>query len=67
MKDVQKEIYYVVFTDKETGLTGAKNYIDYETAVAEAKLMRRNERYANVEVTGKPPLTSFDGRTHRGF
>lgn len=51
MKNVQEEIYYVVFTDKETSLVGAKNYIDYETAVAEAKLMRRNERYYDVDVT----------------
>lgn len=51
MTDVQKEIYYVVFTNKETGLVGAKNYIDYETAVAETKLMRRNERYYDVYVT----------------
>lgn len=51
MKDVQKEIYYVVFTDRETGLIGAKNYIDYETAVERAILTRRHERYYDVYVT----------------
>ncbi len=51
MKDVQKEVYYVVFTDKETGLIGAKNYIDYETAVERAVLTRRHESYYDVYVT----------------
>ena len=51
MTDVQKEIYYVVFTDRKTGLIGAKNYIDYETAVENAKLMRQEERFYGVHVT----------------
>ncbi|KTG23610.1 hypothetical protein AWR38_06170 [Idiomarina sp. WRN-38] len=51
MKNVQKEIYYVVFTDKATGLIGAKNYVDYETAVERAILTRQHERYDDVYVT----------------
>ena len=51
MRDIQKEIYYVVFTDKGTGLIGAKNYIDYETAVERAIMTRRHERYYDVYVT----------------
>ncbi|MBP58030.1 hypothetical protein [Idiomarina abyssalis] len=51
MRDVQKEIYYVVFTDRETGLIAAKNYIDYESAVERAIMTRRHERYYDVYVT----------------
>lgn len=51
MKNVQKEIYYLVFTDRETRLVGAKNYIDYATAVERAILTRRHERYYDLYVT----------------
>ncbi|MCK7458475.1 hypothetical protein [Idiomarina aminovorans] len=67
MKDVQSEVYYVVFTDRQTGLVGAKNYVDYETAAEEVKLMLARKGYAYVKITDETPFTSFDGRTHRGF
>lgn len=51
MSEVKPEIYYIVFTDKETGLIGAQNCTDYETAVAEAEVLRRYWRYYDVYVT----------------
>lgn len=51
MSEVKPEIYYVVFTDKKTGLVGAINCVDYETAVAEADVLRRYWRYYDVYVT----------------
>lgn len=51
MSEVKAEIYYVVFTDKETGLIGAQNCVDYETAVAEAELLSEYWRYYDVYVT----------------
>ena len=45
------KVYYVVFTDKETGLVGAQNCVDYETAVERAILARGHERYCDVYIT----------------
>lgn len=67
MSEVKAEIYYVVFTDKETGLIGAQNCVDYETAVKKAELMQYKRRYTQIEVTSNAPLTSFYERTHRGL
>ena len=40
-----------LFTDSDTGLIGAQNCADYETAVAEAEELRRYWRYYDVYVT----------------
>ena len=67
MSEVKPEIYYVVFTDKKTGLVGAINCVDYETAVKNAKLMRGKKRYTQLRVTSKAPFSSFDGKKHSGL
>ncbi len=50
MSEVKAEIYYVVFTDKETGLIGAQNCVDYETAVKSAEVKRQDARYSGVKI-----------------
>lgn len=51
MSEVQSEVYYVFFTDKETGLVGAINCVDYDTAVKSAESKRQEARYSDVTVT----------------
>ncbi|WP_290654453.1 hypothetical protein [Idiomarina sp.] len=50
MSEVQSEVYYVFFTDKETGLVGAINCVDYETAVKSAEEKRQEARYSGVKI-----------------
>jgi len=55
------KVYYVVFTDKETGLVGAQNCVDYETAVNVAEIKQQNARYSGILITeaiAAPPAHS---------
>lgn len=55
MSEVKAEIYYVVFTDKETGLIGAQNCVDYETAVKVAEAKHQDARYSDIVITEAIP------------
>lgn len=55
------KVYYVVFTDKETGLVGAQNCVDYETAVKVAEAKHQDARYSDIVITeaiAAPPAHS---------